>query len=115
MTTDDERPARIEAMSRQYVYIESPEIAAAAEFLDTSIYVFTKEDGWSFFSKKGISEADKGEKCKYLMNKEEHFMPVISTKLIDEKEYQPEVIQEKMKNILHKMTNCLSIKSDSSS
>ncbi|XP_050545994.1 uncharacterized protein LOC126908132 isoform X2 [Daktulosphaira vitifoliae] len=77
MISDDKRLARIEEMNSKRVYAESSEIAAAAEYLKTSIYVYTDENGWQFFKKDDVLENYNGEKCIYLINDKEHYKPVV--------------------------------------
>ncbi|XP_050521900.1 uncharacterized protein LOC126894726 [Daktulosphaira vitifoliae] len=79
MTLDYKWQKRIDEMHDSRVYAESSEIAAAAEYLKTSIYVYTDDNGWNFFNKDDVFGNDNGEKCIYLINKVEHFMPVVDT------------------------------------
>ncbi|XP_050522937.1 uncharacterized protein LOC126895281 isoform X2 [Daktulosphaira vitifoliae] len=100
MTKDDERNARILKMYNTSEFAESPEIAAAAEFLNTSIYIYTlyPVDGWHFISKNLVTNEDENEECIYLINYNEHYNVVIEVDP-ENKSRSPEDIKEFIKNI----------------
>ncbi|XP_050522922.1 uncharacterized protein LOC126895277 isoform X4 [Daktulosphaira vitifoliae] len=118
MTKEDERLSRIEKMYNSKEFAESPEVATAAEYLDTSIYVYSSDPlpGWHFISKNGVISKDEGEKCIYLINHEYHYDVVIDVDPSLEA-HQPEDIQdiEHKKNLLQRIINYSSKHFDSKS
>ncbi|XP_050522896.1 uncharacterized protein LOC126895262 isoform X5 [Daktulosphaira vitifoliae] len=110
MTCDDERDARIRRMYRSVEFAESPEIFAAADYLKTSICVYSKSPflkGWHFFAANNLLNTKEDEKCLYIINHGEHYDVVVDTYPIE-----TDVLEENFKlehrTILHPYYSSLS-------
>ncbi|XP_050522905.1 uncharacterized protein LOC126895268 isoform X2 [Daktulosphaira vitifoliae] len=82
MTFDDERDERIEKMYRSVEFAESPKIFAAADYLKTSICVYSDDSflkGWHFFAANNLLNTKEDEKCLYIINHGEHYDVVVDT------------------------------------
>ncbi|XP_050524614.1 uncharacterized protein LOC126896148 isoform X5 [Daktulosphaira vitifoliae] len=65
MLSEWERNLRVQEMLKYTTYAECHELFAAAEFLQTSLYVYS-EDAWHFISKNGIGSEEILEPCIYM-------------------------------------------------
>ncbi|XP_050524624.1 uncharacterized protein LOC126896155 isoform X2 [Daktulosphaira vitifoliae] len=96
ISAEEKLNKHIQKMLDSKEWADSPEIYAAAEFLNTSIYVYS-QNGWNFISKDGVGAEELKEPCIYIHHVNNNHFEVI-TDVHDKDISEEKKKSEKIKN-----------------